>query len=54
MHFKGFFSLTCTQLHSERPKLDTILAFLSAIGLKNSSAFKGHKDHIFAIFSYVL
>ena len=34
MHFKGFFSLSWTQLHSERPKLHTILAFLSAIGLK--------------------
>ena len=31
----------------------TILAFLSAIGLKkNNYAFKGHKDHFFAFFSF--
>ena len=48
MRFKGFFSLTLTLLHSERPTLYTILAFLSAKGLKdNKCVFKGHKDHIF-------
>ena len=33
---KYFIVLLLTLLHSERPKLYTILAFLSAVGLKNN------------------
>ena len=50
MHFI-FFSLT--DMNSEIYNMYTILAFLSAIGFEeNNCAFKSHKDHIFAIFSY--
>ena len=34
---------TLTLLHSERPKLHTVLAFLSAVGLKNVFKLSGAK-----------
>ena len=54
MHFKGFFFFFI-DMNPIRPKLYTILAFMSAVGLKkNNCAFKGHIDHIFAVFYYSL
>ena len=52
MHFRGFFSLTRTQLHSERTKLYISLAFLSAKGIKEKQlCFKG-RFLLFQVYLY--
>ena len=40
-----------TLLHSERPKLNTILAFLSAIGLRGHLILQGRQLHNTTVFA---
>ena len=42
------FPLTLTLLHSERPKLSTILAFLGVIGLKSKNTLALTRPPMFA------
>ena len=48
------YPLSLTLLHSERPKLHTILAFLSAIGLKRCICFRFVKELICVMITSLL